>query len=77
MSPPKRIRYGPLRRKGDADAWRKGGSATLGVHCWPDTLAALHFFALEHNLRPSGAAHVLLRKALKLPPIKIQPTTPN
>ena len=67
---PRRIRRrGPQARTGDITNWRESKNATVGVHCWPDTLAALHFYATEHNLLPSGAAHVLLRKALGLPPI--------
>ena len=71
---PRRIR----RRGPQIDSWREGESAIVGVHCWPDTLAALHFYATENNLRASGAAHILLRQALGLRPITpTQPTTPN
>jgi hypothetical protein len=49
----------------------------LGVHCYADTITALEAYASTHNLLPSGAAHVLLREALGLPPITTQPTIPN
>jgi hypothetical protein len=44
-------------------------SKTIGVHCWADTVSALDAYAHTHNLLLSGAAHVLLREALGLPPI--------
>jgi hypothetical protein len=52
-----------------------GSDKNIGVHCWADTVAALEAYALAHDITPSGAAHVLLREALGLPPIT--PNTPN
>lgn len=62
MSPTRR---GPRRRSPPSPP----DSKTIGVHCWADTVAALNAYAHTHNLLPSGAAHVLLREALGLPPI--------
>ena len=58
-------RRGPRRRSPPSPP----DSKTIGVHCWADTVAALDAYAHTHNLLPSGAAHVLLRQALGLPPI--------
>jgi uncharacterized damage-inducible protein DinB len=44
------------------------------VHVWADTAQALAAYAADHGLYLSGAAHVLLRQALNLPPI---PTDTN
>lgn len=62
MSPTRR---GPRRRSPPSPPYSK----TIGVHCWADTVIALEAYASSHNLLPSGAAHVLLRQALGLPPI--------
>jgi hypothetical protein len=62
-TPPRRIR-GPRRRNSTAT-----GARTIGVHAYPDTITALEQWAASHDLLPSGAAHVLLRQALGLPPI--------
>ncbi len=51
-----------------------GGHTTVGVHVWADTAQALAAYAADHGLYLSGAAHVLLRQALNLPPI---PTDTN
>ena len=48
---------------------RFSGHRTIGVHIYSDTAEALAGFAAEHGLYVSGAAHVLLRQALGLPPI--------
>jgi uncharacterized damage-inducible protein DinB len=48
---------------------RFSGHRTIGVHIYSDTAEALAAFAAEHGLYASGAAHVLLRQALGLPPI--------
>jgi len=61
-------RRGPRRRSPPPPADTK----TLGVHCYADTITALEAYASTHNLLPSGAAHVLLREALGLPPITTQ-----
>ncbi len=41
----------------------------VSISLWPDTVAALDAYAKQHNLFRSGAAHVLIRQALGLPPI--------
>jgi hypothetical protein len=46
-----------------------GGHTTVGVHVWADTAQALAAFAADRGLYLSGAAHILLRQALGLPPI--------
>lgn len=63
--PPRRIR-GPHRIGAGLPADRP---RNVGVHCYPDTIAALNQWAADHDLLPSGAAHVLIRQALGLPPI--------
>lgn len=48
---------------------RTTGHRTVGVHLWADTAQALADFAAARGLYLSGAAHILLRQALGLPPI--------
>lgn len=55
---------------------RTAGHRTVGVHIWPDTAQALAAFAAARGLYLSGAAHILLRQALNLPPIT-DDTTPT
>ena len=57
-------RRGPMRLRVP-----RHGDRTIGVHIWQDTALALETFAADHGLYVSGAAHVLLRQALNLPPI--------
>lgn len=58
----------PHRRRGprtiDPTAKR-----VISISLWPDAVAALDAYAKQHNLFRSGAAHVLIRQALNLPPI--------
>ncbi len=57
-------------RKGPRRVGQKpSGMTMISVRVWPDTIAALDVYAYEHNLFRSGAAHVLIRQALGLPPI--------
>ncbi len=65
MSPTRRP-PGPRRGFVPAD---NPDTRTVGVHCWADTVEALEKYAYENDMFPSGAAHVLLRQALGLPPI--------
>jgi hypothetical protein len=41
----------------------------VSISLWPETVQALDAYAKQHNLFRSGAAHVLIRQALNLPPI--------
>jgi hypothetical protein len=63
------ILRGPQSRKPPPPPPLPTKTKTIGVHCWPDTIQALEVYARSKDLLPSGAAHVLLREALGLPPI--------
>jgi hypothetical protein len=54
-----------LRRYGQRTPERR----TISVSLTLDTWAALLLYAEEHNLKPSGAAHHLLRLSLNLNPL--------